>query len=61
MQPRAVEETILDNHIGNRANNPNTVAGAIDDAVFYEEVVDVASGARTRLAEGIVFEVTNRP
>src|SRR4030042_626058 len=44
MQPRAVEEKILENHIGNRANNPNTVAGAIDDAVLYEEVVDVAAG-----------------
>ena len=43
MQPRAVEETVLDNHVRNRAYDTNTVAGAVDDAVFDEKVVDIAA------------------
>jgi len=56
VQPRAVEETILDNHISNRAYNPNPVAGAVDNAVLDEKIVDVAACYRIVTGEELAVD-----
>lgn len=40
----AVEETIGDDHVGDRTNDADAVAGAVDDAVVDEQTLDIAAG-----------------